>query len=173
MLHNLSWHITLGTWQLLMIDSVEITRSVEQLSDTATITLPGSVFNKALEIESKIKRGDTVKIMLGYNEVLVKEFEGFIEAIETNDGSISIKCEDAIYNLRKPVGNIEFTNPDVADVLAYVLKQAGDFALVCDYQFKYDKFTCINTTAYKVVKQIQEETKANIYMKGDVLHVHS
>jgi len=188
MLFNLSWKITLENYQLMLLEGVEITRSVEQLSDTATITLPGSVFNKALEIEDKIKRGNTVKIELGYNAdltsppqspqmgggngSLVTEFEGFIESIETNDGSISIKCEDAIYQLRKPVADKELNNPDVSDVLNYVLDQIGGYTLSCDYQFKYDKFTILNNTAYKVIKQIQEETKANIYLKGNVLHVH-
>jgi hypothetical protein len=172
MLYNLTWHITLGSYRLLMIDSVEITRSVEQLSDTAIITLPGSVFNKALEIENKIKRGHSVVIKLGYNDELTTEFEGYIEAIETNDDSLTIKCEDGIYQLRKPVENIEFTNPDVSDVLNYVLDQIGGYTLQCDYQFKYDKFTILNATAYGVVKKIQEETKANVYLKGTVLHVH-
>jgi len=185
MLFNLSWKITLENYQLMLLESVEITRSVEQLSDTATITLPGSVFNKALEIEDKIKRGNTVKIELGYNadtttptppkegnDALVTEFEGFIESIETNDGSITIKCEDAIYQLRKPVADKELNNPDVSDVLNYVLSEIGGYTLSCDYQFKYDKFTILNNTAYKVIKQIQEETKANIYLKGNVLHVH-
>jgi len=172
MLFNLSWKITLENYQLMLLESVEITRSVEQLSDTATITLPGSVFNKALEIEDKIKRGNTVKIELGYNDALITEFEGFIESIETNDGSITIKCEDAIYQLRKPVADKELNNPDVSDVLNYVLAEIGGYTLSCDYQFKYDKFTILNNTAYKVIKQIQEETKANIYLKGKILHVH-
>ena len=172
MLFNLSWKITLENYQLMLLESVEITRSVEQLSDTATITLPGSVFNKALEIEDKIKRGNTVKIELAYNDALVTEFEGFIESIETNDGSITIKCEDAIYQLRKPVADKELNNPDVSDVLNYVLAEIGGYTLSCDYQFKYDKFTILNNTAYKVIKQIQEETKANIYLKGKILHVH-
>ena len=172
MLFNLSWKITLENYQLMLLEGVEITRSVEQLSDTATITLPGSVFNKALDIEKEIKRGNTVKIELGYNDDLITEFEGFIESIETNDGSITIKCEDAIYKLRKPVSDKEFTNPDVSVILNYVLAQIGGYTLSCDYQFKYDKFTILSNTAYKVVKQIQEETKANVYLKGNVLHVH-
>lgn len=172
MLFNLSWKITLENYQLMLLEGVEITRSVEQLSDTATITLPGSVFNKALDIEDKIKRGNTVKIELGYNDDLITEFEGFIESIETNDGSITIKCEDAIYKLRQPVSDKEFTNPDVSVILNYVLAQIGGYTLSCDYQFKYDKFTILSNTAYKVVKQIQEETKANVYLKGNVLHVH-
>ena len=60
---DISWLITVGSFRLSMLDSVEVIRSVEQLSDTAVIVLPGSVFNKAIEVEQKIKRGDKVVIM--------------------------------------------------------------------------------------------------------------
>jgi hypothetical protein len=72
--YNQSWHITLGSYELLLIESVEITRSVLQLSDTATIVLPGTVFNKAIEIEKKIARGDAVTIKLGYDDQFTSEF---------------------------------------------------------------------------------------------------
>ncbi|KAF0190323.1 MAG: Uncharacterized protein FD166_3823, partial [Bacteroidetes bacterium] len=50
---DISWSVKIGQYRLTMIDSVEIIRSVEKLSDTAVVTLPGSCFNKALEVESK------------------------------------------------------------------------------------------------------------------------
>jgi hypothetical protein len=43
---------------------------VESLADTATITLPATVFNKALNVDEKIKRGDPVKIELVYDDNL-------------------------------------------------------------------------------------------------------
>ena len=65
---DINWNIKIGKYKLLMLDSATITRSVEQLSDTAEIVLPGAVFNKAIEIEQKIKRDDAVLIQLGYDE---------------------------------------------------------------------------------------------------------
>ena len=52
---KMCWKVTIGAYQLGMIESVEIVRSVELLSDTATITLPSAVYNKAFEINDKIK----------------------------------------------------------------------------------------------------------------------
>ena len=166
---DISWLITVGSFRLSMLDSVEVIRSVEQLSDTAVIVLPGSVFNKAIEVEQKIKRGDKVVINLGYDGNLVREFDGYLDSISTDDGSIKLNCEDSLYLLKQPVADKEFINPDISDILKYI---AGSFTVVCDYSFRYDKYVIKGQTAYQVLKKLQEETKANIYLKESVLHVH-
>lgn len=170
MYYDMNWKISVGKYRLSMLSSVEITRSVEQLSDTATIVLPGAVFNRALEVEKQIKRGDKVTIELGYDAKLKMEFEGYLESISTDDGSITLNCEDALFLLKTAVGDKEFTNPVLDDILKYILPTG--FTLKCDYSFKYDKYVIQSATAYQVLKKIQEETKANIYLKGEVLHVH-
>lgn len=170
MYYDMNWKIKIGKYQLGMLHSVEITRSVEQLSDTAKIVLPGAVFNKALEVEQKIKRGDKVIIELGYGENLSTEFEGYLDSISTDDGSITLNCEDSLFLLKKAVSDKEFTNPGLTDILNYIMPQ--DFTLKCDYIFNYDKYVIRSATAYQVLKKIQEETKANIYLKGKELHVH-
>ena len=168
---DINWHITIGNYRLTMLDSVELVRSVEQLSDTALIVLPGSCFNKAIEIEQKIQRGNKVSIQLGYNGNFTTEFEGYLESIATDDGSISLKCEDPLFTFRVAIQDKELVNPDITDILKYILPK--EFSLQCDYSFKYDKYVIKDSTAYQVLKKIQEETKANIYLKGNVLHVHS
>ena len=155
-----------------MLDSCTITRSVEQLADTAEIVLPGSCFNKAIEIEKQIKRGDVVTIMAGYDGKNEIEFSGYLEAIATDDGSITLKCEDGIFEFRKPIADKEFTSPDVKDLLQYACDQIGGYSLNCDYSFKYDKFVVKGSTGYDLLKKIQEECKANIYLKEKALHVH-
>lgn len=167
---DINWDITIGKYKLTMLDSVEIVRSVEQLSDTATVVLPGSVFNKAIEVEQQIKRGDDVTIRMGYDNNPVTEFTGYLQSIATDDGSITLKCEDALFRLRTAVNDKELVNPDIKDILSHVLPNG--FSFECDYSFKYDKFVIQSQTAYQVIKKLQEESKANIYLKGNVLHVH-
>jgi hypothetical protein len=176
-MYDITWKITItnkvGKYKLTMLDSVKITRSVEQLNDTAEIVLPGTCFNKAIEIESNVKRGDSVTIQAGYDGNLVNEFEGFIESISTDNGAIKLNCEDSIFQFRKPVADKEFVNPDVKEILQYICSQVGGFTLNCDYSFKYDKFVIRGNTGYEILKKVQEEVKPNVYIKGDVLHVHS
>ena len=176
---KMSWYITLGNFRLKMLEKVEIDRSVDTLADTATITLPGMVFNKALEVESKIKRGDKVLVQLGYDDKLVTEFDGYIESIHTDGGIIALNCEDALFLYRVPIDDIQLANVSVTDILNFVNAKVSAnyptmpaFTLSCDYDFRYQKFTIKGATAFDVLKKIQEEAKPNIYLKGSVLHVH-
>ena len=169
---DITWEITVGKYKLMMLGSATIARSVEQLSDTAVLVLPGSCFNKAIEIEESIKRGDQVTIKAGYDGKNETEFSGFLEAIATDDGSITLKCEDGIFNFRKPVKDKEFVKPDVKELLNYIASEIGGYTISCDYSFTYDKYVVRGNTGYDILKKIQEETKANIYLKENVLHVH-
>jgi len=169
----MSWKITIGGYMLGMIEIIETIRSVELLSDTAIITLPSAIYNKPFDINDKIKRGDAVKIEFGYDNKLVTEFEGYLQQEPlTDNGSLILKCEDGLFQYRKSLDNIELKNASVSDVLNYVNGKIGGFTLSCDYDFKYDKFVINNATGYDVLKKIQEEAKPNIYLKGNVLHVH-
>lgn len=172
----MGFHITIGTYQLAMVDSIAVKLSVESLADTAIITLPAAVFNKALEIEDKIKEGDAVRIRFGYNaentSELPVEFEGYVESIATDAGSIKINCEDELYNFRKDLQDKVLTNVTIEQLMQHVCQELDGFEVKCDYDFKYDKFTIYNATGFDVLKKIQEETRANIYLKGKVLHIH-
>lgn len=164
--------ITIGNYQLLLLESVRIVKSVEALADTAEIVLPGMVHNAAIEIEGKVKVGDAVKIELGYNNRLRVEFEGYVERIGTDGGSVKVACEDGLWLMRKAVADKEYKNADVKTILEDICGQCGVSEIACDYAFKYEKFTVHNATGYDVLKKVQEEVKPNIYMKGGMLHVH-
>lgn len=172
---SMNHDITIGNFSLGMLDSVEVKRSVETLADTATITLPGAEYNRTLEVESKIKEGDAVRICFGYDASkgeLPVEFEGYVESIATDDGSIKINCEDELYRFRKDLQDIVLKNVTVETLLGHVLGELGGFTLSCDYDFRYDQFTIYQATGFDVLKKLQEETRANIYLRGSTLHVH-
>lgn len=168
----MSWNIRIGGFRLRMVEKVSIKRSVELLSDTATITLPGTVFNKAINIEDKIKVGDDVEIKLGYNDNLKEEFKGYLKAIKTDGGSLTLELEDDIYLFRKSVKDEEMKDASVKSILENICSQVGGFSVSCDYDFSYDKFVINNATGYDVLKKIQDEASPNIYLKDKVLHVH-
>ena len=170
---KMSWKVTIGAYNLNMMESIEITRSVELLSDTAIITLPSAAFNKPFQINDQLHRGDAVKIELGYDDVLVTEFEGYLETEPvTDNGSLILKCEDGLFLYRKLLKNVVMKDASVEDVINHVNAELGGFTVNCDYDFNYSKFTINNATGYDVLKKIQEEVKANIYLKGTVLQVH-
>ena len=66
--------IQVGDYKLGMLDKVEIHKSVELLADTATITLPSAQYNIALDVESKLKRGDKVAIVYNASVLMVATY---------------------------------------------------------------------------------------------------
>lgn len=168
----MSWHITIGGYKLLLLDSAEVHSSVDLLADTATIKLPASNLNKQLDVEKKLKLGDQVLIELGYDDKLEVEFEGYLQRISTDDGGIILYCEDGLWLTRKPIADKALKASSVKQIAEYVASEIGGITVVCDYNFTYDKFVISRATGYDVLKKLQEETKANIYMKGTELHIH-
>lgn len=170
--------ITVGAWRLTAVESVKVRRSVETLSDTATIVLPGTCINAAIDIEGKLKVGDAVEIRLGYDGDLETEFTGHLKSIQTDDGSITLECEDALWLWRIQLGDIQYADITLKQLLQKVCdevnaSQGTAYTIDCDYDFKYEKFTIYRASAIDVLKQVQDETKANIYFDGSALRIHA
>lgn len=166
--------IQIGDYRIGMLDKVSIHRSVELLADTATITLPAAQFNVALEVEDKIHRGDVVIIRLGYDEVGIKEeFRGYLQSISTDGGDITLNCEDELHMLRKDIPNKQYKVVSLEALLKEVLAAAGvNLKVKNTYKWTYESFVISDVTAYDVIKKVQEECGADIYIKLGDLHIH-
>ena len=164
--------IVIGNYRLKMVDAVKVKHSVEQLSDTATITLPAMVEGAALKVEDKLKVGSEATIKLGYDDRLQTEFKGYLKAINTDGGNLTLECEDAIYLFDKKVSDVELTNISMKALLEKVVKQVDStFTVQSEFDFTWKKFTFYHATARDVLKKVQDETKANIWFRDGVLHV--
>ena len=156
-----------------MLESVEIHRSVELLADTAVIRLPGSEYNAALDVESRIRRGDRVTVRLGYWETeILTEFEGWVQRVGTDNGAITLECEDDLFRMRVALRDRQLEKVSLKDLLNGVLSEIGGYTLDCSYDWTYDRFVINTATGYDVLAKVQEESGADIYLDGTVLHVH-
>ena len=156
-----------------MLESVEIHRSVELLADTAVIRLPGSEYNAALDVESRIRRGDRVTVRLGYWETeIMTEFEGWVQRVGTDNGAITLECEDDLFRMRVALRDRQLEKVSLKDLLNGVLSEIGGYTLDCSYDWTYDRFVINTATGYDVLAKVQEESGADIYLDGTVLHVH-
>lgn len=173
-MYNMVYDISVGDFKVNQLLSCEVRKSANKLSDTATLKLVGMAYSKALEVESKIKRGDQVNIKLGYNDNPIQEFKGYISSIIT-DNTIVIECEDGMFVFRKEVANKQYKNTKVEDIIKDVVNQIGGFTVVVGDgvgDVIYDKFTISNATAYDVFKKIKEDTSLHIFVKQEELHIH-
>jgi hypothetical protein len=172
---NMMFDIQVGKYRLALLHSAEVHKSVDLLADTCSIVLPGTAYSQALRIEEQIKRGDAVTVKFGYDDIssAKPEFEGFLQNISTDGGSITLTCEDGIFLTRKAVGDTVFSSVEIKEIAEYVCSETGSgLTVVCDYGFRYDRFTVNSATGFDVLKKLQDETKANIYVKGGELHMH-
>ena len=168
------YDISVGRFRLGMLDSVSIHKSVELLADTCEITLPAAQLNVALDVECKIKRGDRVVVKFGYKETGIREeFRGWLQRISTDGGDIKLFCEDDLFQFRKNIPNAVLKKISLAALLERVIKGIGKpFKVKCSYTWAYAKFVIHDATGYDVLKKVQEECAADIYLKGSVLHIH-
>ncbi|MBY0486166.1 MAG: hypothetical protein K2P85_03090 [Flavobacteriaceae bacterium] len=178
-MYNIIWDIKFKTegitYSLQTVASIDIECSVDNLADTATITLPEAVMNQVLNIGDQVKRGSEVFIKAGYDKTLVTEFIGYVQDIVTNDSSLKIKCEDALFLFRKGVKDVELKPTSLPKIAQLLIDQIDPtFKLVCDYDITYEKFVIHQATGYDVLKKLAEETKANIYFNSEKkqLHIH-
>lgn len=169
---RMDFDIRIGNYRLKMVDEVKAKHSVEQLSDTATIALPAMVEGTALQVEKSLNVGDAVTIRLGYDGKLQTEFEGYLKAIQTDNGRLVIECEDALYLFDKKVDDVELTEIGMQALLEKVAKQVDPtFTVLSEFDFTWDKFVFYHATARDILKKVQDETKANIWFDGQTLHV--
>lgn len=176
---TMDWNIVFETngkkHKLGILAECEIVCSVDNLADTATIVLPEAVMNQVLNLENKINRGSGVLIQLGYDGNLETEFEGFVQDITTNDSTLKIVCEDALFLFRVGVPDVELKPSSLKKIAQYLIDKIDpSFALSCDYDISYEKFVIHQATGFDVLKKLQEETKANVYFDttNKVLHIH-
>ena len=170
---KIDWKITIGELTLQLLDSVEITRDTDNLTDSAVIKLPACVFNRYIADVNKIRRDQTVTISLGYNGDLHQEFSGYIRSVERDQSGLVINCQDEVYKFNQTkMDDKPYETPTVKDLLNAVLKAVQpDLKLNCVYDFSYDKFTIHNATALDVLKTIQNECHCMMYIKDGVFNV--
>lgn len=176
---NIIWKVTFITegirYSLETVASIDIECSVDNLSDTAIITLPEAVMNQVLNIGNEVKRGSQIIIQAGYDKELKTEFVGYVQNVPTNDSSLKIMCEDALFLFRKGVKDVELKPTSLPKIAQLLINQIdSSFTLKCDYDITYEKFVIHQATGYDVLKKLAEETKANIYFNTEKkeLHIH-
>ena len=169
---RMDFDIRIGNYRLKMVDQVKVRHSVEQLSDTATITLPAMVEGKALNVETRLIASLPVTIRLGYDGNLEKEFEGFLKSVQTDGGNLTLECEDALYLFDRKVDDVELTEISMKALLEKVVAQVDpSYQVQTEFDFTWKKFVFYHATARDILKKVQDETKANIWFSGNTLHV--
>lgn len=110
---------TLGaaTWTIDKVESVEITGDGESLQDTCTVKLPRNAHWGVSGSEIPIRRGDGVRVWLGYDGALQLRFVGHVKEVAAKTPTV-ITCEDEMFRLRqKAAKKLTYTNCTLKQLL--------------------------------------------------------
>ncbi len=176
---NIDWHISFRNgskkYRLGILAGLTVNAAITNLADTAEIRVPGTVLNERLSLEDMLPRGTEVEIRAGYDGKPNYLFGGYVKDITDKNGQTVIRCEDALFLFRRPVGDKQFNGVSICGIAAYLTGQIdASFGVSCDYTITYEKFIIRNATGYDVLKKLSDETKADIWFdnQNKVLHIH-
>lgn len=86
-------------WSFDFVTAVEISRDIDRLTAEAKITLPKKIkWNGSIEIP--VRRGDSVRISLGYDGNLQLAFVGWVRDVGFKT-PVVITCEDDMFKLKQ------------------------------------------------------------------------
>lgn len=84
-------------WKFDRVENISITGDGDSLTDTCTIRLPKAV--QWIGGEIPIRRGDSVRVYMGYNGELKLRFVGYVKDVSAKVPT-TITCEDEMFRLK-------------------------------------------------------------------------
>jgi hypothetical protein len=154
------------------VNSVEIKTSYEIFTDTAKITLPRklSFQGKSLFTGSGaiFKRGDQIKIELGYYPNLTTCFDGYVTFVGSSL-PVEIECEDKMFLLKQTtIKKYSVESISLSDLLKAILPSGIDYNCL-DVQL--GSFRISNATVSKILETLKSDYGFYAYFVDGILHV--
>ena len=157
--------ITVGGFRFSGVQNVVVRRSMNGLSSSAHITLPGKArVDQAIagrdaegfvNTGSLLKEGDRVTINLGYNDDLRTEFEGYVKRVGT-EVPLVVECEGYERELRLVVNiNRYYQATTAKDLLTDMCSQTS-INVICDVDFPLRGIRLVNADGIDVINHIKK-----------------
>jgi len=163
--------IQIGELVFHSINGVEITKSVEDLADMAVIRLPAKfrIRQNGVEkfTEETVKAGDKVIITLGYEDKYEGvEFTGFVASVGSKI-PIEIKCEDAMWLLRRKNINKAFGKTTLKTILKEITAGTGIGLSGRIDDFEVDSWIAKNVNGAKALQDIKDNLMLSVYLDDE------
>lgn len=155
------------------VNEVEIETSYENLTDTAKITIPRKLnFDGkpiAVGVDSIFKRGDSVKIELGYFPDLRTVFEGYVSKVNPKT-PIVLECEDKMFILKTTIiSKYSKTSVTLKNLLTDIIGDVVEFRTLLDVEL--GSFKVSNASVAKVLDTLKSDYGFYSYFVNGVLNV--
>ena len=163
--------VEIGSYIFNQVNEIEITKSVEELSDTAVIKLP-TRFKVRQNGEQKfteeaIKVGDKVTITLGYEgKYSGVEFTGFVKKISPKI-PLEIHCEDALWILRRKNITRSWEKTTMKEILTEVVKDTPVQLADNIPSVNLDKWIIKNANGAQVLESLKKDLLMTAFINDD------
>lgn len=156
-------------WVFTKVNACEIERNADNLTTTCKITLPKKIKWKD-EAELPIRKGDKIKVELGYDDNLELAFKGYIKKIGIKTPMV-IDCEDEMYILKQvPAIKKTYLNPNLNDVLKEQLQGKVTYNIVGNIVVG-GKLVVNEDNISDMLENLKKVANINAYFKDDVLQL--
>lgn len=163
--------VEIGSYIFNQVNEIEITKSVEELSDTAVIKLP-TRFKVRQNGEQKftedaIKVGDKVTITLGYEgKYSGVEFTGFVKKISPKI-PLEIHCEDALWVLRRKNITKSWEKTTMKEILTEVVKDTPVQLADNIPSVNLDKWIIKNANGAQVLESLKKDLLMTAFINDE------
>lgn len=153
---RLSAHITIYSeknWVINKPASCEISFDINNITQLCTVVLPKKT-KWHNESTIPIKRGDKIKVRLGYNDRLETVFTGYVKSISAKT-PIEIICEDYMFLLKnQPAIKKTYSNADLETILKEQLPSGMNFNVFGNINF--GKYVVNSDTVAQLLGDLKE-----------------
>lgn len=163
--------VEIGSYIFNQVNEIEITKSVEELSDKAVIKLP-TRFKVRQNGEQKftedaIKVGDKVTITLGYEgKYSGVEFTGFVKKISPKI-PLEIHCEDALWVLRRKNITRSWEKTTMKEILTEVVKDTPVQLADNIPSVNLDKWIIKNANGAQVLESLKKDLLMTAFINDE------
>lgn len=170
--------ITVGTLAPFVCTSIKWKRSIDNYSDSATVTVPAIYFLKKRgnNYDPKVvgsyvfKEGDPIQIECGYNGRLYTRFKGFIKRLNYSS-PLELECEGYSYPLQKIIINKTYVNSSVKQILADITKGTGIIISKDVTNIPIPKAIFKNATAVQILEWFKRKCLLTVYFNLNEIYV--
>ena len=163
--------VEIGDFIFNAVNDIEITKSVEDMGDTAIIKLPTRFKVKQngeqKYTENAIKVGDPVTITLGYEgKYSGVEFTGYVKKISPKI-PLEIHCEDAIWLLRRKNITKTWEKTTMKEILQEVVKDTPVKLADRIPTVQLDKWIIRNANGAQVLQSLKKDLLMSVFITDD------
>ncbi|CVK17154.1 hypothetical protein Ga0061079_11722 [Apibacter mensalis] len=164
--------ITIGEYVFHGVHSLEIKSTWKMFTQTAKILLPKKMYYEkdsryfpVTQIKDIFKRGDRVRIELGYNNSLDTRFEGYLSRSPRPTIPYELECEDEMWILKQKEVSVNRMSATVKQILQ---EAAPSYEIICPDEI-YGDFSLLQTTPVKIFDELRKKAGLYTFFRGNRL----